>query len=255
MDELSDILDKADIGCVIGNQKINHLLYADYIVLFSPSVRGLQCLLDITTKYGCNYNMLFNPSKSKSMIIRTPMYKHASFHGFKLGNTVLDTANTFKYLGHIINDKLKDDDDIARQLRCIYTAGNMLTRKFSFCSTDVKHNLFRSYCSCLYTSHLWCMYTKRSINRLHVAYNNYFRMLMSYRRDCSASAMFVNANLSSSKMLVRQSINGFVKIINDSDNINIKSILSSEIYFISPLSIKWENLVYTCTCRNPTGIG
>jgi hypothetical protein len=50
MDELSAILDKADIGCVIGNQKINHLLYADDIVLFSPSVRGLQGLFDITTE-------------------------------------------------------------------------------------------------------------------------------------------------------------------------------------------------------------
>jgi hypothetical protein len=144
------------------------------------------------------------------MIIRTPMYKHASFHGFKLGNTVLDTANTFKYLGHIITDKLKDDDDIARQLRCIYTAGNMLTRKFSFCSTDVKHNLFRSYCSCLYTSRLWCMCTKRSINRLHVEYNNSFRILMKYRRDCSVSVFCVFANLFSSIMLMRHGTKDFV---------------------------------------------
>ena len=34
------------------------------------------------------------------------------------------------YLGHCINDKLIDDDDMARQRKQIYAQGNALVRKF-----------------------------------------------------------------------------------------------------------------------------
>ena len=34
-----------------------------------------------------------------------------------------------KYLGHIINNNLTDDDDIARQKRCLYAQANVLARK------------------------------------------------------------------------------------------------------------------------------
>ena len=42
---------------------INHLMYADDLVLISPSTAGLQKLLDICQRFGIEHDMIFNPKK------------------------------------------------------------------------------------------------------------------------------------------------------------------------------------------------
>ena len=69
MDDLSLQLHRQSIGCSVGGTVVNHMLYADDIVLFAPSAKGLQKLLDISHTYGCNYDIEYNPSKSSIMYI------------------------------------------------------------------------------------------------------------------------------------------------------------------------------------------
>ena len=40
---------------------------------------------------------------------------------------------SFKYLGHVLTNTLSDADDIKRQIRCLYTRGNMLINRFKMC--------------------------------------------------------------------------------------------------------------------------
>ena len=54
MDDLSLQLHRQSIGCSVGGTVVNHMLCADDIVLFAPSAKGLQKLLDISHTYGCN---------------------------------------------------------------------------------------------------------------------------------------------------------------------------------------------------------
>jgi hypothetical protein len=49
----------------------------------------------------------------------------------------------------------KDDRDIKRQIRAIYSKGNILISKFRKCSNEIKVQLFKSLCSNVYCSHLW----------------------------------------------------------------------------------------------------
>ncbi len=42
MDELSECLNVCKIDCMIGNTLVNHIMYADDLVVFSPSSAGLQ---------------------------------------------------------------------------------------------------------------------------------------------------------------------------------------------------------------------
>ena len=69
MDDLSLQLHRQSIGCSVGGTVVNHMLYADDIVLFAPSAKGLQKLMDISHTYGCNYDIEYNPSKSSIMYI------------------------------------------------------------------------------------------------------------------------------------------------------------------------------------------
>ena len=54
----------------------------------------------------------------------------------------------FKYLGHVLNNQMSDDDDIKRETRNMFIRTNILLRRFGKCSVDVKLSLFRSYCLC-----------------------------------------------------------------------------------------------------------
>ena len=52
MDGLSELLCRTECGCTMGGRMINHLMYADDLVILSPSAKGLQRLVDICAAYG-----------------------------------------------------------------------------------------------------------------------------------------------------------------------------------------------------------
>jgi Reverse transcriptase (RNA-dependent DNA polymerase) len=51
-------------GCFLGQSIINHFLYADDVVLFAPSAKGLQELLDVCSKFAMEHDITFNNNKS-----------------------------------------------------------------------------------------------------------------------------------------------------------------------------------------------
>ena len=52
IDDLSVILNSLKIGCSVSDTLINHIMYADDLVLFSPSSASLQKLLNICQQFG-----------------------------------------------------------------------------------------------------------------------------------------------------------------------------------------------------------
>ena len=93
-------------------------------------------------------------------------------------------------LGHIFNNSLTDDDDIARQKRFLYAQANVLARKFCLCCASTKITLFQTYHDPMYTSSLWCKLKNLSLKSITIAYNNSFRILLILPSRCSASFMF-----------------------------------------------------------------
>ena len=169
MDYLSKELNKCNTGCLIGNSVVNHLMYADDLVILSPYSGGLQQLLKVCSKFGNEHDVVYNAKKSSVMIVRTREDKKLSFPDFYLSDSCLSVCQEIKYLGHIFTDDLHDDRDISRQCRKLYAQANMLLRRFSMCSGPVKCALFKTFCTPMYTAYLWCAYKKGSIQRLKVA--------------------------------------------------------------------------------------
>ena len=64
IDELSSQLQSKHIGCRMSNIIVNHLLFADDAVIFAPSAKGLQQLLDICSEFAATHNVVFNVKKS-----------------------------------------------------------------------------------------------------------------------------------------------------------------------------------------------
>jgi len=77
-------------------------------------------------------------------------YDFYDFPNFTFDGCALNFVSEFRYLGHVLNDNLNDDDDIYRELKCLFVRTNMLISRFHHCSKNVKLALFRSFCLCMY---------------------------------------------------------------------------------------------------------
>ena len=153
---------------------------------------------------------------------------------------------TPKYLGVYINNTLSDDDDILRQVKALYTRGNMLVNCFNRCSNQVKNCLFRSYCSNCYGGQLWAIYKKDVYKKCIVAYNDIYRKLFNIQRGDSISAVYVSNKIDSFNTIIRKDVFRFKNRIVNSSNILVQAILEYSFYSAcSSMTKKWNNILYT----------
>ena len=218
-------------------------MYAGDLVVFAPSAKGIQNLLDVCTTFGEKNDIIYNSTKSQIMLFDT---RNIGFNiEICLNNVPMKYTECYKYLGHIIDNKLKDEADMKSKERSLYGRSNMLIRKFYFCSTVVKNRLFSSYCSNMYLCVLWVNYRKCAFNSLKVAFNNAFRILHKLNMRCSASAMFVYSNVRSYPEMYRKAVLSFMIRLNCSLNILICKIIKFDLYADSNLIILWNRNVYS----------
>ena len=219
-------------------------MYADDIVLMSPSVAGLMKLLYICEVFGKSHDVKFNPIKSVVMVFRSKRLKGVNLPTFRINGDILEEVNSYRYLGHIFTQDLTDDLDIDRQYRKIYVQGNIIIRTFYMCSLDVKVKLFKTYCTPLYTAQLWWNYKKSSINKLYRAYHNVFKLFLGVSKFESTSMLCVLFNVPCCAAVIRNLIYRFIIRRNMSHNIFINAILESSIFYKSRISSHWNTLLY-----------
>jgi hypothetical protein len=243
MDDLSVDLMLCKSGCLVGDVIVNHLMYADDLVLISPSGSGLDMLLEVCEQYGCSHDIKYNGAKSAVMIYKNSFLKNVDDPKFTIGSDIITNVPNVKYLGHILSADRKDDLDIMRQSRALYCQGNILVRKFHMCTNEVKKILFSTFFSSLYTCQLWYIYTKGALQKLIVAYNNVFRHLMHLPRFCSASEMFAMNRVRNVQCIIRNSIFRFNARLTKSENTLITAIMHCDMFWISSLRRHWLHLL------------
>lgn len=226
MDQLIRELSSMHAGCSIDGVNVNNISYADDMVLLSPSVSALRKLLAVCEAYAETHGLVYNTKKSELLVFTAGGKGPGRVPPVTLDGTALARVTKFKYLGHVVTDDLKDDQDIERERRALTVRSNMLARRFARCSEQVKITLFKSFCQSFYTSSLWVRYTQRAFSALRVQYNNAFRILLRLPRFCSASGMFADArtdgfhaimrkNVASLMYRVRGSSNSILRVIGD----------------------------------------
>ena len=144
-----------------------------------------------------------------------------------------------KYLGVIVS-KHNSNNDLKRQMRKLYVNANMLIRKFSKCSINVKCYLFKTYCSTMYCSALWFNSTKTALSKLKIAFNNSLRRLLSLPKYNSAREMFINLGILSIGELLRKFVFSFKTRISVSHDLCLQSIYNFEIPLFSKMWAWWD---------------
>ena len=90
----------------MGNEIINHLMYADDLVIMAPSVAGLSKLLRICELFGASHDMIFNQKKSASVCFISKTLKGAHLPNVYLNGEVILQVDSVKYLGHHLTNDL-----------------------------------------------------------------------------------------------------------------------------------------------------
>ena len=205
-DDQSKALSSSLVGCNLNGIFVNHVIYADDITLIAPCASALQKLINICNQYASCHNIKFNPDKTVCMLFKSAVIKLYNTPTIYLGNKPLKYVQHHKCLGYEFSEDLSDDKEIKKQIRKMYASCNMLIRRFYLCSHDVKVLLFNSFCTNFYCSHLWWKYTKDTMRKMAVAFNNCFRKFIGYDKRCSASGMLTFNNTLSFNSLRRKSI-------------------------------------------------
>ena len=112
-------------------------MYADDICLMVPSPAALQELINICYNFSVQNNLSFNSSNSYCMVFKPKSYK-LSCSLLYMDSYVLKYVDSVKYLGFTFSSDQKDDNDILRKLRMLYTKSSRLLRLFHNCSVNVK---------------------------------------------------------------------------------------------------------------------
>ena len=178
-------------------------MYADDICLMAPTAAAMQYLLDVCYEYGKENDILFNPLKSNCIVFKPRRY-HLYCPVVTIGSETLKFVHDTKYLGFIFCESKKDDEDMLRQMRCMYAKTNKLLRMFGHCTVDVKIALFNSYCTSLYCSFLWTDLKKSTFSKVRIAFNNAYRRIFGLPKWSSASEMYACNNIDNFETMIRR---------------------------------------------------
>ena len=243
-DDLSAALRDTGTGCHLHDKCVNSLSYADDMVLLAPTAEALQDLIGVCEVYAARHDIVYNTTKTECMVVPPAHSKVTYLASAWLGGCALTFVDRFTYLGHVINQDLTDDDDIKKQTTKLTIIGNTLLRKFSFCSQEVKLELFRSHCYSIYCNSLWSRYKVASMNRLKVCHNGILKRLLRLPRWTSSSLAFTSHGMNCLGVLRRHAVCSMRSRVERSDNSIITSVRQSSAYVCGSIRREWLDLLF-----------
>ena len=161
MDSLSEELVKLGVGCYVGGVCVNHICFADDMVVLAPSVAALQRILNVCTQFAVLNDIRYSVGvngKSMCMACWPQNFSLKFSPTLYLAGVLLNFVQEYEYLGYTITCDQLDDKEVLKRTRKLYASGNMIINKFRNSNINVKITMFKTYFSCIYASVLWNKY-------------------------------------------------------------------------------------------------
>ena len=222
-------------------------MYADDTVLTAPSPAALQKLIDLAGAFFTANGLVINKDKkTKCMAVKPDCLKDLHVPNFYIEGSRITEVKTKDHLGYIITEDFADDEPINKEIRSVYARGNMLDRKFKFCSGEVKRRLFISYCTSLYCCSLWCCFNPKTLLKLKVAHNNILRQFYKLQGGpgTSISHHFVTMDIPNLDVIRRRLVYSLYSRAFSSPNGIVTSIVNSMYFRESVMFKEWLKVLF-----------
>jgi hypothetical protein len=170
-----------DVGCHISNEFYGCFLYADDIIILSPSVNGLQVMLNKCVVVCASIDLKFNPNKS--CCIRFGKKSKYSITPMLLDNFCIPWLDSVCYLGIYLVGNNRLSFCIAHTKRSFYAAFNSIRSHAKSLDQITQLSLVESYCLPLLTYAIGAVsFTQRQLQELNVCWNTAFRVIFGFNR-------------------------------------------------------------------------
>jgi hypothetical protein len=192
--------------------------------LLAPSLHGLKRMLHIANTYSVEYNIKFNPDKSKMVIYDkdTTVDVSVMFNDCILRNNDKDV-----HLGNNTGPGV-ESNGIREIISDFYRRVNITLARFSKVKPNIKYELLKSYCMCLYGCQLWD-YSSPDIELFFTAWRKCIRRVWSLPQRTRCHLLHLICQDKSVEMqLHKRFLNFFSKIIlshNDSVRLMGKMVI------------------------------
>jgi len=174
-------LKNCNAGCVINGRFVGAILYADDLIIISPTVSGLQKMLSCCEVTSNDIDLEFNCKKCGCIAIG-PASKYC-ISGMSLCNDVVSWSNSFKYLGVNFVAGKKLTVDINPIKRKFYVACNCILGKAKCLDDLVKLSLMESYCLPMLTYATVSMkLSSVQVSDLNACWNSVYRRIFGFNK-------------------------------------------------------------------------
>jgi len=164
------------------------------------------------------------------------------FHFFDFVPGTLPYTDNYKYLGHIINSKLKDDLGIMKRTKSLYARANTITRKFSSASLGTK------WCCLKHIVHKFTT-VRYGVICFNTRIINYVLLIMMHPHFCLenqdgvAHRNFVSYNVTFDSM-IRKLVYSLWHSLSWCDNVMVCSFLNSGMFNCSRTVRRWHTILF-----------
>ena len=90
----------------VNDNIVNHLIYADDIVVFCPSLSGLQHLVNTSHTFIPKRRLLLNTNKTKCVKFQAGRTVANPQSSISIDGVNLDFVNEYKYLGFLLTNNI-----------------------------------------------------------------------------------------------------------------------------------------------------
>ena len=135
IDDVVKTVHTCQYGCHFGLLRFNIILYADDILLISPSVSGLQQLILTVEKYLVQFEMSLNVKKSVCMRIGRK-FKEECCLIYTVSGEPIQWADHIRYLGVDIVSGRKFKLSLSNNVKAYYRSVNAILSKLSNCASE-----------------------------------------------------------------------------------------------------------------------
>ena len=220
VDDLITKLQQLNVGCHVKGVFTAALLYADDMTLLSPSLRGLQKLLNVCERYCRDWDICLNAKKSRNMYFGK---RRSNLAKLNLNGNPIEWADKWTYLGVDLISHTQFNCCIEQKLKKYYRSVNSILRVEGRSNDMMMLQLLETHCLPIltYAIEVITVCNRDRRRQLRVAYNCIFRRVFGYRNFESVRALQSFLGRLNWEELVDKRTNKFMDTIRNDPTLNL----------------------------------